>query len=313
MYIDFITVIFLVPTLLYGWREKKSVPFLWGIALGAALLLVTRGLRPEGGVPLAYSPLRMFYHLKLFFIDCLPVLFGYPSDIFFVRHEMPHLTVYLVASYALAVLYFVACFHALKNIQKNSLVLFGVSSVAICILGFLGSSTAADVYSTRYLLPLLWFSPLILLGNESAFTKPIFKMGFISYIVAIYLMGWVTLYPNVQKGVPIRDPGGYFAEEQALFMQLKAQGIHYAKAQYWQAYRLSLLSQNDPLIVPYAEFDDRYLPYLKRVNESDRFAVIIHPNEPRLSIQSVQEDLKKKGMTTKEFTFGRFVWFEVHH
>lgn len=63
--------------------------------------------------------------------------------------------------------------------------------------------------------------------------------------------------------------------------------------------------------MPYADFDDRYAPYAKQVNGDKAFVVIIHPNEPRLPVETVRDDLKKRGKTWKEYKFQRFILLEV--
>ena len=62
---------------------------------------------------------------------------------------------------------------------------------------------------------------------------------------------------------------------------LRAEGVRYAAAQYWLAYRLTFLFDEDPVVVPLAEADDRYRPYRDGFEAAPVVAYVFHPSEPR--------------------------------
>jgi hypothetical protein len=77
---------------------------------------------------------------------------------------------------------------------------------------------------------------------------------------------------------------------------LRAQGIRYAAAQYWLAYRLTFLFDEDPVVVPLAGFDDRYPPYRDGFDTAPVVAYVFHPSHPSAQPEAVQAQLDEKGV-----------------
>jgi hypothetical protein len=98
-------------------------------------------------------------------------------------------------------------------------------------------------------------------------------------------------------GVPVRDPRGVAQEEVVLADALRAEGIRYAAAQYWLAYRLTFLFDEDPVVVPLAIADDRYRPYRDAFDAARVVAYVFHPSEPRVKPEAVEAQLDAERAT----------------
>ena len=101
----------------------------------------------------------------------------------------------------------------------------------------------------------------------------------------------------MQNGIPVRDPRGVAQDEVVLADALRARGIHYAAAQYWLAYRLTFLFEEDPVVVPLAVADDRYRPYRDGFAAAPVVAYVFHPSEPRAQPEAVEAQLDAERAT----------------
>jgi len=88
---------------------------------------------------------------------------------------------------------------------------------------------------------------------------------------------------------------------------LRAQGIHYAAAQYWLAYRLTFLFDEDPVVVPLAGADDRYRPYRDGFDTAPVVAYVFHPSEPRATWQTTAAELDGQGVAYRREEIAGFM------
>ena len=93
----------------------------------------------------------------------------------------------------------------------------------------------------------------------------------------------------------MRDPRGVAVDEAALAGALRAEGVRYAAAQYWLAYRLTFLFDEDPVVVPLDPREDRYRPYRDGFDAAPVVAYVFHPSEPRARPEQVEEQLRNAG------------------
>ena len=110
----------------------------------------------------------------------------------------------------------------------------------------------ADLLSARYLAPIVWLAPFTLAPAAHVLGIRLFAALIAPLVVAVGIGGWYAFAPYVVDGVPVRDPRGVAQEEVALAGALRAEGVRYAAAQYWLAYRLTFLFDEDPVVVPLA-------------------------------------------------------------
>jgi hypothetical protein len=134
---------------------------------------------------------------------------------------------------------------------------------------FLVSSMPEDVFSARYLAPIIWFAPFTLAPAAHG--------------------------PYVQDALPVRDARGVAEEEASLAVALRSHGVRYAAAHYWLSYRLSFLFEEDPVVVPLDEPTDRYRPYRTAFEAAPVVAYIFHPSEPRAEPSPIERRLREAG------------------
>jgi hypothetical protein len=173
----------------------------------------------------------------------------------------------------------------------------GVVGSAASVGGFLVSTMPADLLSTRYLAPIIWLAPFTLAPAAHALGARAFGVAILPFALAVGLGGWLAFSPYVQGGLPVRDPRGVAHDEAALVRTLRAEGVRYAEAQYWLAYRLTFLSGEDLVVAPLDERDDRYRPYRAGFDAAPTAAYVFHPSEPRASPGPVEEQLRAAGVS----------------
>ena len=115
------------------------------------------------------------------------------------------------------------------------------------------------------------------------------------FVVAVGLGGWLAFSPYVQGGLPVRDPRGVAVDEAALATALRAEGVRYAAAQYWLAYRLTFLFDEDPRRRPPRPGTTAYRPYRDGFDAAPVVAYVFHPSEPRATPEPVEEQLRAAG------------------
>ncbi len=137
------------------------------------------------------------------------------------------------------------------------------------------------MWAARYLAPLLWLSPFALTPAAWLLGARRFGLLLAPYALSAAVAGWVSYGPLVRGALPVVHPRAVGAEEAQLKEALRARGVRCAKANYWLAYRLTFLFEEDPVVVPFDPELDRYPPYRARCERAERTAELFHPSEPR--------------------------------
>ncbi|MDT7581922.1 MAG: hypothetical protein QOK35_3186, partial [Pseudonocardiales bacterium] len=171
----------------------------------------------------------------------------------------------------------------------------GLLGTGASIAGFLLSTMPADLLSARYLAPIVWLVPFTLAPAVHALGARAFGLAITPFVLAVGLGGWLAFSPYVQGGLPVRDPRGVAVDEAALATALRAEGVRYAAAQYWLAYRLTFLFDENPVVVPLDPEEDRYRPYRDGFDAAPVVAYVFHPSEPRARPEQVAEQLRSAG------------------
>ena len=154
-----------------------------------------------------------------------------------------------------------------------------------------------DLLSARYLAPIVWLAPFTLAPAAYALGLRLFAALIAPLVVVIGIGGWYAFAPYVVDGVPVRDPRGVARDEAVLADALRAEGIRYAAAQYWLAYRLTFLFDEHPVIVPLNGAQDRYRPYRDGFDTAPVVAYLFHPSEPRARWETTAAELDAQGAT----------------
>ncbi len=178
--------------------------------------------------------------------------------------------------------------------------------------GFLVSSMPVDQYSARYLAPIVWAAPFVLAPAAYLLRTRRFGLLVAPYLVAAAVGGWLSFGPFVHGALPTLTPPGSAQEETQLGTSLRRRGIEYAAADYWQAYRLTFLWHEQPVVVPLNPGQDRYAPYRRAFNAARVVAYIFDPSQPQAKPEAYEEQLRRAGTRYERLRVGRFTALIVH-
>ena len=159
------------------------------------------------------------------------------------------------------------------------MVLFGAAASSTALVAFLVSGWPVDMWSTRYLAPLVWSLPFTL----AALAYRLRRRGLIAllapYLVVAAIGGWLSWGPYVDGLLPRLDARGAATEEGELGDYLRQRGFENGYAQRWLAHRLTFLWHEHPAIASFEP--NRYPPYAAAADQAKKKAYLFHPSEPR--------------------------------
>lgn len=168
--------------------------------------------------------------------------------------------------------------------------------VAACSLGgFVVAAAPRDMWSARYLAPLIWMAPFALAPTAYLLRPRRFALALAPYLVAAAVGGWLSYGPYVRGPLPVRSPRGAATAEAQLGRALRERGVAYAAAPYWLAYRLTFLWDERPVVVPLDPAQDRYAPYRLGFAAAPDVALIFNPADPRATAADYEARLRRAG------------------
>ena len=169
--------------------------------------------------------------------------------------------------------------------------LLGAAAAASSLAAFLPSAMPEDLWSSRYLVGLLWFAPFALAPAAA-------WLG--ARRLALALSPWIasaTIAAALWAGVPaaLRPApfDGLLDEDRALRDFLRERKVPAATAQYWLSYKLAYLFAEDPVVVPLSPNDDRYAPWRATFESAAQVAYLFHTREPRARASDLIESLRR--------------------
>jgi hypothetical protein len=303
LYLDTFFAVLLPPLVLFAairaWNAPArtramaafAIPLALGLALSVALLI---GAPPSGSSLTSHHLAR---NGAMLWSQCLPFALAtkvwLPGSVEWVAPLAVH-----VLQVIAAVLFGGALLSgavAGVRTRTHALGLLGVFAALAALGGFLFSSAPFDMWSTRYLAPMLWFAPFALtpLVTRVGTARSALLIG--PWALSALVSGWVSYGEFVEGPSVVRTERGRADDEAALGQVLRDRGVHHGRAQYWQAYRLSLLWREDPLVVPLEADLDRFAPARAKVDAAPKVALIFHPSEPRASAADFEAGLVAEG------------------
>jgi hypothetical protein len=315
VYLDLFTLQLMPAVGLYAlWSALGEPPRRWrtgglllGAAAGTAVIAWSRAQPVADGAKAGLTLDRLAANWTLLTEQCLPYLLGVkvfvqdPVTLGHVPWPTPgwlHVVQWAgVFAFAAAVAWAVVA--VLGRIGPASVRRLGASGVigsAASIGGFLVSTMPADLFSARYLAPIIWLAPFTLAPAAYALGRRSFAVAVAPFVVAVGVGGWIAFTPYVHGPLPVHDARGVAQDEAALAAELRAQGVRYAAAHYWLAYRLTFLFEEDPIVVPLNPGEDRYRPYRDGFDAAPVVAYVFHPSEPRATPEPVEEQLRNAGV-----------------
>ena len=293
--------------------RQRITAGVYGAVLGFAVVFLLRWIAgvhaPQASLHLENIP----NNLRLLWTQCLPFALGIQVLDFKEQLLKPALrtlpkAIYypqLIAGYGFVVLVLsgIALF-LVKRIpwETRRLGLVGAVTALATIAAFSLSVMPFNFWSARYLGPLFWFAPFAmapLAWRIPARAVPV-TIGPILCVVAIG--GWLS-YGRLADG-PLASSRNLAEKELGKF--LVARDLRVAAADYWMAYRLTFILQERVIVVPLDASQDRYLPYRNAFLQTPRPALIFHPKQSRVSVETVEADLNRRGEHYDKQRVGEF-------
>jgi 4-amino-4-deoxy-L-arabinose transferase-like glycosyltransferase len=198
---------------------------------------------------------------------------------------------------------------------KEYLLIIGVPG--FILMGFLFTSFGADP-SGRYFLP--FAVPMSILAAQKIHSSKM-NIGKWSWAILAFLIGF-HLFGTLQ--VMFAGPQSFTTQfdattiidhryDEQLIDFLKQNGEHYGYSNYWTAYPIDFLSNEEIVLIPklpyhadfrYTSRDDRYPPYDSLVEQSKNVAYIT-AHFPELD-DRIRQALRTYGITWKEQVIGDY-------
>jgi hypothetical protein len=183
----------------------------------------------------------------------------------------------------------------------------GFVMAASSLGGFLLSIMPWDLWSTRYLAPVTMFAPFALAPVASRLGRVRTALALSPYLVATLASCWLILTPRVHGLLAPVDARSAVREDLQLCDSLRRLGIRHGAAEYWLAYRLAFLCQEDPVVVPLEPQLDHYAPYRRDYLRARVVALIFHPSAPRVKREVIEPQLRKGGSRFSRMEIGPYI------
>lgn len=174
----------------------------------------------------------------------------------------------------------------------RAIVWFGLTSSATALGGFLLSNWPVDLWSTRYLAPIVWTLPFSLCALATAVRPRILLRLLAPYLVVAAVGGWLSYGRYVDGWLPRIDDRGSARDEVALGEFLRQRGYEHGYADYWLAHRLTFLWRERPILAALA--GNRYAPYAEQVERAKKKAYVFHPSQPGVTSDDVLSRLRSR-------------------
>jgi hypothetical protein len=173
--------------------------------------------------------------------------------------------------------------------------MLGATMLPVALVGFIFSVMPMDHFSARYLVAIILMAPFALSPVVDRIGTPVLVAVLAPYLVSAGVAGWLGYGSEVRRLGSNADPL-MVMDDRALLDTLRARGIHHGVADYWASYRLTFLSGEKLIVVPWHDKQDRYVPYRQAVAAAPAVAYIYHPVQS-LERLSDREALFKAGAT----------------
>lgn len=314
-----------VPAVLGGDRERRGARVAFavlGFALGL-LPFVSVSSRADATHGVFELTSRVVAHnWRLLVDECLPFLLSTkvfePSpggDWSPWRAPLWFKVIQFVGAAGFASAVFAGVWVALRRRVPQSLARlgwFGAITLPVTLAGFLFSVMPLDHFSARYLVAILLGAPFALAPLAAAYGARNVALLVLPYLVSAAVAGWRG-YGSEAPGSEQSLEKGRDRDDEALFDELRRRHIRYGVADYWAAYRLTFLSREEVVVVPWHASQDRYAPYRERVANAPAAAYVYDPLESLESLRD-REVLFQSGDTEYGSTFetlrvGRYTVF----
>jgi len=284
-------------------RVIRTIGFAAGASIGLVPFYVLHRLAGSKSGPMTFTTSMLDHHFRLLWNECLPWALSY--KVYYAHHVMDYLP--WDAPLAFRVV------GAVGAVMLGALVLFGLAAIflrsirtiplslrqlgfsgalafPVTICGFLVSVMVMDHFSMRYLAMLTLMTPFAVAPAAAALGTRRFAIAFAPHLLASAIAGWVGYGPFVRGVWPVVETPE-LRDDVAFLNLLRERGITYAEADYWAAYRLTLLSKESIVVVPTNAVEDRYAPYRRAFERAPVFAYLFDPARSRENFAEIERTL----------------------
>jgi len=175
----------------------------------------------------------------------------------------------------------------------RSLAALGAVMLPVTLGAFALSVMVMDRLSARYLVAIVLMAPFALAPILLIVGRRRFALLLAPFLASAAVAGWLN-YGDEVAGIHINLPREGASDEALLARQLRDHGLHYGLADYWVAYRLTFLFEEQTIIVPWHEKLDRYAPYRSAVATQTHLAYIYDPWRSKESLEEREAEIKAR-------------------
>ncbi|MBX5484245.1 MAG: glycosyltransferase family 39 protein [Myxococcaceae bacterium] len=183
--------------------------------------------------------------------------------------------------------------------------ILGAGCAIASFVGFLLSTSPVDVWSARYLAPIVWMAPFALAPMAYRLTGRGAAVWLGPYLLTAAVGGWVSYAGSVDGFWPRLDPRGQAIDERELGAILRSKGVRAGMADYWLAYRLTYLWDEVPVLAPFTGWE-RYWPYREAASRADPYVLVFHPMEPFSRPEPFEQALRERQVPYDKVVVGDF-------
>ncbi|AKU94294.1 Membrane protein [Labilithrix luteola] len=304
----------------FGTIAKRFQAFALGAGLGLLPFIQLHRLAGAKKGPMGLTTNMVSHHVRLLVDECLPWALSY--KVYYAHHVMDYLpwdaplAFRLVGIVGAVLLGAIVCFGLVSpfvraipwNIRRLGFA--GALAFPTAIGGFLVSVMVMDHFSMRYLAVLTLMAPFAAAPAARFLGTRRFALVFAPHLVASAVAGWVGYGPFVRGALPVIEAPELRDDYQA-FDLLRARGITYAEADYWTAYRLTLLADEKLVVVPTNAVEDRYPPYRRAFESAPVFAYVHDPGRSRENLEGAEKMLAQTNAQVEKLHAGALTIFVV--
>ena len=174
------------------------------------------------------------------------------------------------------------------------------------IAGFMVSRMPIDMWSARYLAPVLWFAPLTAAPLAASLKKRFLLALILPFSILSGLNAWHFMKPCVDGIRPVYVIGKQVEDDRALEIALLKSRVRYAAADYWTAYRLTFLFHEKIIVVPLDPNRDYYQPFRKEYEAAIQKAYIFSASDNRVKPDLYERQLKENRVSYRRTQVGGY-------
>ena len=304
----------------WGAVVSRGLSFVGAFIIGIIPLMK---LRLSGGAndgPLGLSLHVIKHNAIILWNDCLPWALSYRV---YTAHDPSHYVpwdapVYVQAIQLMGAFSVAAIVIAgLGAVREKTLSwpvrragMMGSAGWVVTIAGFLVSVMVMDHFSMRYLAVLTLLLPLAALPAARMLRVWRFAAVLAPHAISAAICGWMGYGPFVKGFLPVAELPE-IRDDYAVLDSLKSRGVKYAEADYWASYRLTLLYNEELIVVPNNEHEDRYAPYRRAFEAAPVFAYIYDRGRSREDLAATEHDLVTQNARVEKADIGTLTVFVV--